>query len=254
MTTNVYDQSAALLTSDSRWSTTSDDKNWIAFVDDTGFDKIIYDEQLAFLFAGDLALIDEWKKWVRAGRDDSSIPLGAIPNQPTRRVSILQVNIRNGHLEYGEKTALSAVGRQNTKSWFAGTGGYPARECWLANACARKAIGTASTKDPFTGGKVVFYNRKKKAGNVRKEQTEASVRQQLKDRGYLMHKDGAIAPVLLTDAANNPNLDPIAKDLVNRVMAGKDVPLTAPFPGMDEPWTDAEQAELRAALIKFKKR
>ena len=245
MTTNVYDEVKYLLTSDTRWSTQSHDGEWIGYVDDTGYNKIIYDTGMAFLFAGGMEEIDKWKQWIRNGRKDDEIPI-----DPLARISVLAVNRKTGYLEYSRK-ALCVQGNFTHKAWFAGTGGDPAKVCWTANRCARRAIDSAALKDPFTGGNATFANRKTGVGNVKKIEaaTVADVRQQLKDRGILMHRDNAHAPMLLKDSANDPNVDLAARELASSVMSGS-ASLSAPFPGMDKPLSPKEIALFRAAMLK----
>lgn len=64
VTTNVYDRSSSTIASDSRWSIEIAGKCLI-YVDDSGYEKVDVVGEHAFLFAGDVNLIHQWKVYLR---------------------------------------------------------------------------------------------------------------------------------------------------------------------------------------------
>jgi hypothetical protein len=60
---------------------------------------------------------------------------------------------------------------------------------------------------------------------------------------------GSPKVVLVKDAANDPS-NPVAQQIANRVLSGQ-AKLNAPFPGMDQPWTNEKKAELAKALQRY---
>lgn len=244
MTTNVYDVKASLLTSDSRWSV--DGGDWIAYVDDTGYDKITFDARLAFLFAGDMAEIDYWKKWVADGRPKNEKPLNHV-----NRISVLQVDVANGKVVFqrgsfqGAYFGVSKV----PLATFGGSGAEPAKICWVDNKCAMKAVSSAIAKDYFSGGETMFYNRANHQSNVTNSATVADVKQQAKERGQIMNVKNGQLTTTVKDAVNDPS-NPAAQALANVVLSGG-ASFNAPFPDMDKPWTQEEIEAFDAALSAY---
>jgi hypothetical protein len=241
MTTNIYDLKAALLTSDSRWSAKVGDL--IAYVDNTNYDKIVFDKRLAFLFAGDLPEIDLWKSWIIAGRKKLETP----PIMHAK-MQVIQIDIASGKVVFQSHNFTSSAFGVALKALFAGTGAGFAKACWDVNKCAKTAIVSASVGDARSGGDVKFLKRDTKVTNVTNSATSADVQEQLKVRGFLMNTNNAQATILVKDAANDASHPGYA--IAQSVMTGA-IPLSAPFPGMDEPWSKAKKAEFEAALALY---
>ena len=242
MTTNVYDVRAALLTSDSRWS--AEDGDWVAFVDNTNYDKIVHDNKLAFLFAGPLPEIDIWKQWILAGRKKEDLPSLA-----NTTMSVIQVDVAKGVVVFKSHQFLNSSFGIVPRALFAGTGAKPAKDCWDRKKCAMTAIGSAAEMDHLTGGNVVFFNRAKRSGNITNTSSATELKEQAKQRGMIMSKSNAEASVLIKVAANDPS-NPTKQALAMKVMSGA-APFAAPFPGMEEPWSLAKKLEFEAALALY---
>lgn len=240
MTTNVYDVPAGLLTSDSRWSCELDD-GWIAYVDNSGYDKIVYDNQLAILFAGNLAKIDHWKNWFTKNRN------GDQP-QEVDGISLIVANIKTGEVIFKTDYLLESTSEKQIDALYSGTGGPYAKDCWQINKCAKKAVETAISVDIFSGGDVSFLHRESSETNVKNSVFADEVMALMKERGILMNKNLQQA-VAIKDAANDSS-DPNFQRMAQRVLSGN-IELNAPFPGMDQPWTNEKKAELRNVLSSF---
>jgi len=248
MTTNVYDVAAGLLTSDSRWS--ADEGEWIVYVDDTGFDKIIADAQLAFLFAGNILNIAEWKGWVKSGR------LQPAPLDRLDGTSLIMVEIATGSVVFGTDYLLVSRYDAMPSAWYSGTGAPHAKDCWEVNRCAMTAVASATKVDKYSGGTTSHFNRNSRASNVTNSAAVESVLVQMRERGIMKNNNGAefmISDVIAADAANDPaskQIDDVAKRLAQKVMQGN-VTLSAPFPGIDQPWTNEKKSELARVLARY---
>ena len=231
---------AGVLSTDSRWSKTAGD--WIAYVEDTDYDKLAYTHRVAFLFAGDLPQIDRWKHWITSGMKKADRP-AQIPNT---KLSVIQVDVATKKIIFQSHNFLSSRFGVLVRALFAGTGAKPAQECWDVSKCATKAIESASKKDDLSGGKVVYFNCNTRVSNVTNTATAQAVEDQFKDRGILMHTANAYMPILVKDAAKDPSNNS-AYAVATSIMSAAS-PLTAPFPGMDEPWSLEKMAEFDAAL------
>lgn len=249
MTTNVFDRVHGILSSDSRWSSESGD--WVAYVDDTSYDKLASTSRVGFLFAGDMPQVDAWKKYVANGMKSGTRPKvhSAAEWIPGNRISVIQVEFATKRSQESHPMLSSTVGAL-VRAMYAGTGATPAKECWDERKCAKTAIVSASKKDNRSGGAVVFLDCETGIGNVVNAVSAQSVQEQLKDRGYLMNsKHNQYAPILLKDAAKDDS-NPVAQMFAQSVMSGA-TPLTAPFSNMDEPWSPESLAEFDAMLSEF---
>lgn len=247
MTTNVLDCVHGVLSTDSRWS--SDNGDWVAYVDDTNYDKLAFTSRVGFLFAGDMPPIEAWKGYVTNGMKKGTRPIIPQTWLPGTRIQVIQVELSTGRIVFQSHKFLNTSFGVAIKALFAGTGAPYAKACWDINKCAKTAIGSATLDDLRSGGNVVYLNRVTRENNVTNTATAQSVLDQLKDRGFLMNATQKQPAVLLKDAANDPS-KPAAQAFAKAVMSGA-APLTAPFPGMDEPWTKEKLAEFDAALSEF---
>lgn len=243
MTTNVYDSVAGMLTSDSRWSISKGD--WVAYVEDTAYDKLIYTSKVAFLFAGSMPIIDSWKSYVAGGMKKGTRPALV----PGTKISVIQVDMADGKVVFQSNNLLRSSFGASIRALFGGTGASPAKICWDVNKCATTAIFSAAKGDHLSGGSVIYLDRKKRKSNATNACTAAQARHLLNDRGILMNIATQQAPILLKDAANDP-ANPEAQLIAMQIISG-DSPLVAPFPGMDEEWSDEKIAEFDAALALY---
>lgn len=237
MTTNVYDLPKGILASDSRWSGDAD--GYLFVVDDVGYEKIVFDSMLAFLFAGDLGIIDIWKCWFYGGRNN------AIPNV-NDKLSMCVVDISTGTVrkDHGIKL-LSPCNLAR----FAGTGSPHALQCWTTNKDPIRSVQTACSLDMKSGGKVNYLNRITKENNVKDYATVDKVLNSFLLKGEMIMLNGnqKQAPVPIREAIK----DSSANDAFNKVMKGGGASICAPFIGMGTPWTEAEINELNAILKEY---
>lgn len=241
MTTNVYDKDKSLLTTDSRWSyrPLSDgvpSTQVVAYVDDTGFDKIAFDDVAVFMFAGPGDLIDRWKTFV-------SSPNKVLLRRPdvARTFAICMILKSSGEIvmEHGQKIKGSGFR-------FAGTGAEPAYECWSSNKDPKKAVKSATTKDPLSGGTVKFFQSQDGTHNLDTGVAFSSVAEQFLAKGQVMYTaQNAIVPV-----AQAAQQDPRIAALVAKVQKGG---VSAEAPSGYDPvvWTPEDEQRLDDALSKL---
>jgi hypothetical protein len=251
MTTNVFDRRKMIMASDSRWSSESGGGEWVAYVDDTNYDKLAFTDKVGFLFAGDMPPIERWKQYVANGMKKGTRPKYPTPDEwiPGNRISVIQVELDSKlYVTSHKKLLFSGIGGM-VNALYAGTGAHPAKECWEVNKCSMTAVASASVKDTRSGGSVVYLHCATRENNVLNSANVQSVQAQMKDRGYIMNVKQQQEPVLLKVAANDPSV-PAAQIFAQSVLSGA-TPLTAPFSEMDEPWTAEAMAEFDAMLDKF---
>jgi len=227
MTTNVFDVNVGQLTSDSRWS--FEESDWFVYVDDTGYDKISFDDVLGFAFAGNVTNIDVWKKWVAGGRP-APAPMGHLD-----QMSLIIMNMSDGKLEFASDYMLFSHAGNAIEALYGGSGGPFAKDCWTSNRCAQTAIESAKVKDTFSGGKMKFLMRGTKKNNLSTNTDVAEISEHCKQKGVMMNMKNPANTVLVKDAANDPS-NQVAQSVAQKVMNGKAV-MNAPFPGMNQPWT-----------------
>lgn len=246
MTTNVYDTVSGILSSDSRWSISKGD--WVAYIQDTDYDKLVLNAKLTvgFLFAGDMPIIDEWKTYITNGMKRGTRPTIS----PGMSISVIQVDIVTGKIVFQSNNLLRSLFSVSVvRALFGGTGASPAKICWDVNKCALQAIGSAAKMDPLSGGSVVHFNRTTLSGNMKNSVTAKEAAELFNDRGILMNIATNYTPMLLKDAANDPS-NPEVQAIAKSILSGGS-PLTAPFPGMNEPWSAEKIAEFEAALDQY---
>jgi len=245
MTTNVFDKARNVLASDSRWSfqlrdghfSHSPDRNVIPCVDNTGYDKITFDEDSGYLFAGDGQVIEQWKRWVAA-------PLQCVlPRPPTAQgFAVCITDLKTGEIRFEHGQRIS-----DTDSRFAGTGSEPAYECWKVNRDAERSIVSACSLDVYSGGQVKFlHGRETIHHNLQTATPFSAINALFLTQGmviYMNENQGQTA-IPIDRAAQQ---DPRIKDLVERVKVGA-VSATAPSGFDPVVWTPADHARLDQAL------
>jgi hypothetical protein len=241
MTTNVFDVTAGQLTSDGRWS--FEKLDWLVFVDDTGYDKMIFDDELGFAFAGNVSKINIWKEWVAGGRKGPE-PMGHLD-----QMQLIIVNMASGVLEFASDYILFSHAGNVLEALYGGSGGPSAKDCWNSNRCARTAIDSAKSNDVYSGGETKFLLRETRQNNLTNNIAVTEINEQCKQRGLMMNLKNPLNTVLVKDAANDPS-NPIAQSVATEVMQGK-AEMSAPFPGMHLPWTQEKKSELASVLARF---
>lgn len=238
MTTNIYDQVAGILASDSRWSNLVE--GYLFYVDDAGYEKIVNDTQLAALFAGTLDNIDRWKVWFISGREG--------PRPPVHKfLSVCLIDMNTGRvlIDTGDKIMSSC-----RMARFAGTGGPHAFECWVVNNDALMAIQTAATLDKRSGGRVSHLNRVDGTSNLNNRATLEQLMRNFLTKGEVIMLNAVQAqkPVPISEAVNDPVINEAFQKVVQSGAAG----LSAPFMGMGKEWSVEEESQLDAILAKYR--
>lgn len=223
----------------------------MVFVDDTGFDKIIADNQLAFLFAGDLLNIAAWKGWVAAGRTT------AAPMDKLDETSLIIVDVTTGTVVFNTDYLLASDSGPDRHAWYGGTGAPHAKDCWEVNKCAMKAVESAIMVDKYSGGRMIHFNRQTLETNATNAESHLSVVVQMRERGLMKKNNGTeykVSEVMSSSIAANDaskaEIDSVAKKLAEKVMNGS-VALSAPFPGIEQPWTNEKKQELARVLARY---
>jgi hypothetical protein len=240
MTTNVFDKSAAVLASDTRWSyrlvQDGPIKSTVAllYVDDTGFEKIEFQPDYSYIFAGPSDLIDRWKKWINSPTR-SVVPSPGYANDFA--LCIIDMSTGDVFDEHGQRI-------RDAMYRFAGTGAEPAHNCWKQFKDPRKAVRSATDGDIYSGGEVKYLNLTDSTNNLDTSGTIESIKQSTLKRGMVMYTSGNNAPMPIDEAAAN---DPRIKDLVTKIAKGEAI-AEAPC-GLDTVvWTDTDVSRLNASL------
>ncbi|MCQ9053043.1 hypothetical protein [Vibrio diabolicus] len=194
MTTTVYDVGASLVASDSRWSAYVNllDGQYLFFVDNTGFNKLVDRLGAVLVLAGDGELIAEWKKWWAC----DELNIHAMPEvalSEIRKISVMIVSKEDREILFdaGPKLAIADEFEDNNArrylAVFSGSGQQFASQCWFDNRCYNQSIVTASANDPCTGGDVKYINFATSAHNTSDENFDyTSIEKSLMERGMLM--------------------------------------------------------------------
>lgn len=241
MTTNVVDNIAKILASDSRWSQRYG--NFIVYVDDTGFDKIELIDSSVFVFAGKGLQIQNWKNWIRSNPTD----IDSRPSVDYISICIVDRQTKAVTFHKGQNIVLE-------DGLFAGTGSQFAYPCWTTNRNAVRSVNTAASFDPATGGEVKFINLMTGLHNLNQPYGSAVtdirfVDQAIITRGMVMKitvNQPTPAPFKLKDAAaSNDELAEVVRKLDSGELSAD-----APCDGANSVWTDEEVSDLNLALNK----
>lgn len=238
MTTNIFCKGNNTLASDSRWSFLVRDgerlvsTTAIGYIDNTGYDKIVYDEDTGFVFAGNGPLIDQWRQWVLNGNVLTPRP----PVATDFAVCMTDLENSNIIFDHGQKV-------RHDDCRTAGTGAHPAYDCWNVNKDAKRAVISASAVDPMSGGEVKYLVGSSRQHNLDFSTSFDSIAEQFLQKGMVMYMNSQI-PIPLDKAAVN---DPRIEHLRNNVAKGA---ITAVAPSGYDPvvWTPSDEARLDAAL------
>lgn len=244
MTTNVICRAQHLLTSDSRWSIPNfaDDPNLVAYVDDTGFDKLAVSPQFAMVFAGSAHLIEHWKTWFAA-------PVLDLKNRPPAKAlsndgkTLLSVTI--GFVEKATSQLIFSAGMfmsHRDVALFSGSGAQPAKDCYAVNNCGRQAVTSAAVKDHFTGGETKFVQLRTGSMNLSvMPGSKQDMINALQQRGFVM--DTKTKTVTAMSDWKSPTAD-----AQRAISAGIEI-LSAPTGLPPHVWTPQEEDDLDKVLM-----
>ncbi|MDC6490923.1 hypothetical protein EIG75_16360 [Pseudomonas syringae] len=242
MTTNAFDRAKLMVTSDSRWSIPYPDDlspTHVIYVDDTNFEKISTSDKATLVFAGDGILIDEWKTWFK-NPDFAALPrTDRVQDNVLYDISICVVINKTGRISYDSGNCLM----HNESARFAGSGAFHARDCFVQNACAIKAIGTAGAPnaDPYTGGTTQYLELHTGVTNlIRMESTLQDAEHELDTRGQVMDLSNGKVTSLKEFLASRTD--------AQQALHATGVHLSAPTGHQSRKWTASEKEALRTAL------
>lgn len=239
----MIDLTSGISASDSRWSCQA--PSFLLYIDDTGFEKIVHHGNLAFTFAGNGKLIQEWKNWLATNPSNST---GAPPT--TAQTLQGPISITICIVRMSDKAPIFCRGRSIAfeNALFAGTGATQARTFWAATKDAKLAVESAKSMDPFSGGSVKYLEFTNGKNNLSETATIEDVGRLLATEGTVMYvaNENRVFAVPVSDAeAKDTNV----RQVVEQLKAG-DVAATAPCSAMYNEWSQNEISELHAALDK----
>jgi len=206
----------------------------LIFIDDIGFEKICFDDDYAYMFAGDGSLIQMWKQWISSPVKS----LLQIPNIPDGMpFSICIVDCSSGFIK-----ADFGVISGGLLVRFAGSGREPARECWSKNKCARKAVMSAIAIDRCSGGNVKYLEISSKKNNLNDVNSIADVSRELKTKGKVMfpNQHGIVKSIADVD-------DQFVQKQVDKIVAGE-ASLGAPVGDAHATWTSEDNEKLHSVM------
>lgn len=245
MTTTVCDMGRRVLATDCRWSWQTPEA--ILYVDDVGFEKMLYTGDAIYQFAGNSAVIQEWK-------DFMSTEPGSSTHRPTLDGISLVVYDVIGHQIVLAHNCFNIADPENQAravSIFSGTGMVHALPAWSIHRCAYKAVEHAVAMDPFSGGPTKFFETNDCTHNLMDVIRVDGINRALPLKGYVMTKPNVETklgePVPASEAAAN---DPAIRDVVEKIAQGELAP-SAPFMYMLHKATAEQNASADKALDAF---
>ncbi|AVT58535.1 hypothetical protein H0261_02905 [Pectobacterium versatile] len=246
MTTTVYDRVNKLIATDSRWSRKLDELGYlghIAFVDDTGFGKMVVRDDHVLTLAGNGQLIEHWKQWW-SGDLSSPRPPILINGQEAITLHIVKMSTNTIIFDIGDVLAAHNVdddGNKVINAVFAGTGSHHAGGVWLKTGCARSAIEAAKIGDICTGGEVRYVDFNSGMKNLECEKHLISdVANALLEKGMIMDTNNPLSqPVPITEQE-------VAH--IRKLIANGDITPCAPTGGRTINWDARAISRLDAAI------
>lgn len=241
MTTNVIDLQAGVITTDSRWSYQG--LGFALYVDDTGFEKIVEYRGCAFTFAGDGALIQSWKDWLKSNPT-------AVHQQPEverktpqglRSVTLSMVDMATKKVTFCRGNAI-----KSEEALFAGSGARQAKICWETNKDAKLAVKSAILVDIFSGGTVKYLEFKGNKNNLNETATIQDVNHMLATKGQIMSYANQNAPNTVLPATG-ADVAAEREKIVEQLRKGE-VAASAPCDAMFEAWSEGDKTRLTSAL------
>lgn len=236
MTTNVTDLKAGKMACESRWSVSKPD--FVLYIDNTGFDKIVLHGRSALMFAGNGRLIQEWKDWLH------SKPANSKGHPPVNGVAVCIANMTSSVVMFDRGQDIKRPSEEAPVALFAGSGAYHAHTCWTVNADALKAVESAKNVDLFSGGDVKHVIFACGSHNVGNTATIDDVHQMLVMKGTVMyHKNPKVGSPVLEAAANDKELQKVVDAITSGALSAD-----APCDSMYSAWSAQEVRALETAL------
>jgi hypothetical protein len=235
MTTNVTDLTSQQMASDSRWSIPKTE--FLVYLDDSGFDKIVTQHDLALMFAGNAGVIQSWKDWLPIATENSPIP-------EVVGIAVCAVNLTTGQIVFESGQDIYP-----NEARFAGTGAFHAYNCWQVNGCPRKAVNSAKIVDIYSGGEVKYLVFSSKDTNVSNSTGVKDLHQMLATKGMVMYTNGfnGYQPGYVLGIEDAAKSDPEVAKIKDQIASGA-VVASAPCGAMYNDWTEESKAKLEAAI------
>ena len=139
--------------------------------------------------------------------------------------------------EHGQRIA-------GTDHRFAGTGAYGAYKCWEVNRDAIKAVKSAYSEDPLSGGNVKMLNLVTRHHNVSMANSAKAINSLTIKKGVVMYPPNQVKHVPVSEAMDT---DPFVKQAATKAANGE-VSAQAPAGNDKIVWTDADVQRLDQAL------
>lgn len=242
MTTTVCDMGRRVLTTDCRWSWQTE--RAVLYVDDVGFEKMIFTGDAVYQFAGDSGVMQQWKDFLATEPKSSE-------HRPTLDgISLVVYDIGTHEIVLAHQ-CLSIGDPPVRESIFSGSGIAHAYPAWHISRCAYQATEHAVAMDPFSGGPVKFFETNDHRHNLLDVIRVNDINRALPLKGYVMTKPNIETklgePVPVSEAAAN---DPAIRAVVDEIAQGSILP-SAPFMFMHSKTTPEQNASANAALDAF---
>lgn len=235
MTTNVFSllPHSMIMACDSRWS--YETENFIYYIDDSGFDKIIYNHNMVAVFAGNAKVIDQFKIWINNNL------VSEMPRPDG--ISIIAYNFKR-QTYFARNHTFEYPSKENAEALFSGSGSADAMKSWIKHKSCIRSIQDACLTDLYTGGSIKYFDIVSKMHNISDIQLPfLALFQTLKQEGFVIRKN----PIQLTTTMAEPIQSAIqdievANDL--NALANGEASLDAPAPEALIPWNKEEISAL----------
>lgn len=240
LTTNVRDEIAGELATDSRWSIDlrRHGKPLVIYQDDAEYQKLIEIKNSIFMFAGNSKFIDVWKGALCIAAHFPKVVHWR--ELPTTGMSFCRVALDSGVVEeFGKISKVAGAS-------FTGTGALYAKEAWLRDGNAQQAVRSAMARDPLTGGAVRYYNWKTGVKDLGLDKSFSNLQNGFRTKGIVMNTESMHLVPVAQAAANDNSLH----DVLNKISSG-DLAASAPCGDEDFEWTDEEAERLALSMEKL---
>ncbi|EGR6730032.1 hypothetical protein OYQ83_002154 [Salmonella enterica] len=207
------------------------------YVDNTGFGKLLQNENFIIVLAGNGVLIERWKNWFKS---DISKPF---PDVETGD-AFLQVAIINkdrNELIFSSGVHLPISEHRELKALFSGSGRKYAARRWRERRCAKESVSAAIAADCYTGGEVRFIDFNH-GGLLNIEDTVNTI----KEVNQTLLKRGLIMDMNNPGRKHRPLTNEEVESIRNLVANG-DITPSAPTL-QSSPWTTEKRQQLNDAI------
>ncbi|MGC0858434.1 hypothetical protein WKG86_05430 [Pantoea agglomerans] len=247
MTTTVYDRVNHLVASDSRWSFDLSKRGYdghVLYIDDTGFGKIADRNDFVLTLAGDGFLIEQWKIWWSGDLSKQEPPV-VLPTGQSVCLHIVKKTTNEVVFDKGDKLVVKCQDTNDLKAVFSGSGSGSAAQNWMHSHCARTAIDSAKTVDPYSGGTVRFIDfLSSKADLENTVHAISEVNQALLQRGLIMD----------TKNPQSPHVSISAQEVadVRQMLVNGSITPCAPIGRPTQDWDEKSRTKLAEAINRIR--